>query len=439
MRRPLLLLVATGHFLLAACASRDEVEKIGTRSDGIQGGTNDTSHSYAVGVCPSNSKQECIGVCSGALIAPNLVVTARHCVDQVANEGPNGSIDCSKTTFSSNQLASNFFVTTEPNMFTATKWHQVKSISRAGGGGGGTLLCGNDLVLLFLADNVSASEATPVTPAVQHAITERPPYSLSITAIGYGVTSPAEADKSTSGIRRIRQKIAIQCIPGDKTVDCPNEVYDAMDKKEFLAKDGTCSGDSGSSAYEQTSFTKNAPVTFGVLSRGGTDGTTCSTPIYSRIDSWSAFVINGARQAATQGGYSEPSWTSAIPRVDAGTPDAGSTAQKGLGEECESNDECASQACLDGDESDGVGPVCVATCDPAAEESTCAEGLACREMNGENFCLTPVITVAEEPRALEDSAGCSMGRGARDSSGVWFPLAGAFGALLLGARRRRSR
>src|SRR3990172_7411309 len=38
---------------------------------------------FAVGVCATNSGPgNCSFLCSGALIAPNLVLTARHCVSQ---------------------------------------------------------------------------------------------------------------------------------------------------------------------------------------------------------------------------------------------------------------------------------------------------------------------------------------------------------------------
>src|SRR5204862_251245 len=46
----------------------------------IQGGEIDTTHKFAVGVCAGGAGPgDCAYICSGALIAPNLVVTARHC------------------------------------------------------------------------------------------------------------------------------------------------------------------------------------------------------------------------------------------------------------------------------------------------------------------------------------------------------------------------
>src|SRR4051812_4835425 len=84
--------VAVVSFLGAACGQRgselgsaSSAEATGTSSQGIQGGVTDTTHKFAMGICiggrNSNGPNGCQGYCSGALIAPNVVVTARHCVD----------------------------------------------------------------------------------------------------------------------------------------------------------------------------------------------------------------------------------------------------------------------------------------------------------------------------------------------------------------------
>ncbi|MEO7114112.1 MAG: hypothetical protein ABI183_26970, partial [Polyangiaceae bacterium] len=64
----------------AACSDqRTDSESIASSKAAIQGGTNDPDHPFAVGIClevgdKSGCENGTSGICSGALIAPNLVV-----------------------------------------------------------------------------------------------------------------------------------------------------------------------------------------------------------------------------------------------------------------------------------------------------------------------------------------------------------------------------
>src|SRR5580658_7623248 len=76
------------------------LEQVIRSANEIQGGTADTTHRFAVGVCGGafggpDGGNNCQLLCSGALIAPNLVISARHCVDNVSNE----KVDCATDTF----------------------------------------------------------------------------------------------------------------------------------------------------------------------------------------------------------------------------------------------------------------------------------------------------------------------------------------------------
>src|SRR5438132_127277 len=84
---------AVGCSSNATHEARDE--GVSATAQAIQGGTSDTTHTFAVGVC-GGAKGQCQFTCSGALIAPNLVVTARHCVEQTLLNGqPSEVVDCS--------------------------------------------------------------------------------------------------------------------------------------------------------------------------------------------------------------------------------------------------------------------------------------------------------------------------------------------------------
>ncbi len=313
----LFALVAIG----AGCSSSsadptDRSEATGSSASAIQGGSTDTGHSFAVGIIDQSAG----ALCSGALIAPNLVVTARHCVASVGSE----QVNCATDTFGKVHSAANFGVTTDGQMSQRGKWYDVSKIVVPTD----AHFCGNDLALIVLAKNVPDSEATPVTPGIEFPLTDSTHYTHSLTAIGYGITSVGAQDEGT---RRIKQNIPVQCIPGDAKIDCSKLGASSSEvaKTEFIAGSGTCSGDSGSSAFEQKSFSAGTPVTMGVLSRGGESGTDCLDSVYTRLDSFADLIRSTAVDAAQAGGYTPASWTGAPPDPNATDNDGGAASGNG--------------------------------------------------------------------------------------------------------------
>ena len=57
-------------------------------------------------------------------------------------------------------------------------------------------VCGNDIALIVLDQQVPANEAKPIIPGVQYSMTDKR-YSYRYTAIGYGSTSPAGGGSGT--------------------------------------------------------------------------------------------------------------------------------------------------------------------------------------------------------------------------------------------------
>ncbi len=373
---------ALGVVLAAGCSSSSKdgapASTTSSQAQPIQGGSVDSTHDYAVGVCVGGGPGQCQLLCSGALIAPNLVMTARHCVDQTQPQ-----IDCTNPTYNTfgglRGSAANYWITTYYQMFQGSVgWHQASQIVTTPG----TAVCGNDMALIILSGNVPLSETggAYVTPVVQYPMTDHNLYKTTVTAIGYGDTSATTQD---AGTRRILQNINLACIPGDAVIDCPSQIMTQMTVNEFISGDSTCEGDSGSSAYEQINFNKGIPLSFGVLSRGGASGSTCVQPVYTRTDQWSSFIISTAIQAASMGGYTPPVWTQPPPSTDGGTPpppDAGTTAPDGgppppppgtLGATCSANTDCNSGMCLSQD--NGTTWVCSQACNPAGDGSDCGD------------------------------------------------------------------
>ena len=300
-----LTLGACGDATAAASAQDPHGPRFGQRSDALQGGAKDTTSTFAVAVLDDQN-----GVCSGTLIAPNLVLTARHCV---ASDDGGNAVDCKNDHFLPPRPASTFRVTTDAVAdFDAAAFKAIKIIVPTS-----TTFCGNDLALLVLDKLVPAAVATPATPAIDPPLTDRAKFGSTLTAIGYGVTAPGAND---DGTRRKRANIAINCIPGDTTLGCALADF-GMTAAELAGGNGLCEGDSGSGAYEPSSLAAGAPIVIGVLSRAAEDNGQCADSVYGRTDTAGPLLVSAAKDAATMGGYAAPAWAdpTGVTKPDAGT------------------------------------------------------------------------------------------------------------------------
>lgn len=306
-------LVVSGAIVLATsggCASAAPApEPTARTASPIQGGTDDTSHDFAVAVLVDLGGDQG-DLCSGALLAPNLVATARHCVAQISS----AQVDCATSTFGSLYAPSQFAVSTSPVLEQGATTYSVSKVI-VPTGSGEDLVCGNDIALLVLSQNVDLPAY--VSPAINPPMTDHSVWATTVTAIGYGEDSPL--DGSSAGTRRIKEDIGLVCIPKDTSfVDCYADTANEsiLTASEFESGDGTCEGDSGSSAFDQTQFDDGNWVSFGVLSRGnqaGGDGTTCTGAIYSRFDAWASLLESAATEAAQAGNYPLPAWATGQP------------------------------------------------------------------------------------------------------------------------------
>jgi len=367
----------------------------------IEDGTTDDTHTFAVGVVQLTQE---LAFCSGVLLAPNLVATARHCVAQT----PSQAIDCSTSMFGPVLPLGDLMVTTATVLTDRDNYAHIAQII-VPTGTDQTKVCGNDIALMILDRNIVLPQY--VEPTINPPMTDHSVYSTTVTAIGYGLSTPLDEAGVTAGTRRIKENIPLYCISNDATfTNCYSDpmASQVLGTDEFVSgDDSTCEGDSGSGAFDQPSFNRGQWVAFGVLSRGAvsTDGKTCIQPVYSRFDAWGPLLIGAATQAAKMGGYSAPVWAGgtgpdltpdaaasedAASGVTTSKPAPGSLAD---GKACGEDSDCAAQNCVS---TNDVTFVCASPCNAGS----CSSGFACTS----GYCFE---SVGRAPQPSVDGSAAS--------------------------------
>lgn len=270
--------------LLAGCAFEAAPdgappEPVETASAAIAGGYAARSERAVVGLAITGPGGQLARTCSGALVAPDLVLTAQHCVAETPKR-----IRCDEARFGAVDDPVRVHVTTSEEMWSGgATWTRGREIILPTGGDS---VCGHDLALVALEEPVPEDDVVPLDLRLDRAAEDGEPYS----AVGFGNTG---GDVKDAGSRRRRDGLRVECVG----YRCGDEGQVAGN--EWRGDVGACRGDSGGPALDAEGRV------LGITSRGPTG---CNDPIYGGVMEHREWLAEAAVRLAEEGGHPAPAW-----------------------------------------------------------------------------------------------------------------------------------
>lgn len=398
-------------------------EAVARASSPIISGTTSTSDQDAVVlIVLHDSSGQIKGTCSGTLVAPNLVLTARHCV----SDTDEGAL-CTKTGAALQQGAARGDLNPRDlSIYTGVDAVQsADNPSRAAARGkqfvheNVSTICNADLSFIVL-DTAVNGRIAPLR------LTGGTREGELLTAVGWGITE----SNNLPGSRQQRTNVAVQAV-GPLTLDAQSQI--GLGNSEFLVGESICSGDSGG----PTLSAKGAVV--GVVSRGGGGGSGTPDPNNPSASCIGQNVFNFYTHLSEKAALVAQAFAAAgaEPRTEGDPPGLA------VGETCTTDLDCSSDACVKGtcerrcDDGTGCTSTEICTAFETAKR-VCAPAPASKTPDAG---ADPEPTTADAPSkpgtlTTTTTTGCSTSpAGSTSGGGAGFVL--ALGALALASTRRR--
>lgn len=318
-------------FVLAvcACSSGPTAPDDAVTRDEITGGEVDDgaeAHPAVVYLTASNF------ACSATLIAPNLAITARHCVSENLTQVT--SCDIFGNSLNGDHVGNDIPAGEIQFRTGVTTVGPVEAVGSQVFHPPGGSLCNADIALVVLNQPILG-----VTP--QKIRSTAPPLIGELaTAVGYGKTSPTA---NNGGTRRRRADVPI--------ISVGQDLNETNMQEELIAGQAICAGDSGGPLIS------TGGAVIGLAARASNCSDPSSHPRYTRLDSHQALIDQAFAAAG------------ATPSLETGTGTPPAKLATGEGP-CTTGAECTSLICTK-----GSSQLCTQFCN----ETPCPAGTQCKD------------------------------------------------------------